>query len=131
MGILFEIIFTIIIDALFQFIIEFLIALGYESIVNSFKELKSANKYLALAGCAIAGTIIGLISYFIYPKRIFNNSSFYGLSLLISPIIVGFIMKIWGERRIHSNKRISVLSTFWGGAVFALAYSIIRFLLIR
>jgi hypothetical protein len=38
-------------------------------------------------------------------------------------------MKKLGDIRIKSGKRISILLTFWGGAVFAFAYALVRFLL--
>ena len=131
MGIILEIIFNLLAEIILQTIIELLVAFGNESIANSFREHRFANKYYAVFGCILLGGSVGFISYLFYPKHIFNVKSFYGFSLIISPIVVGFIMKSWGRWRIKSKKRVSILATFWGGALFAFAYSLVRFLLIN
>lgn len=131
MGIIIEILLNLILEVVVQMFFEILIALGYESIASSFKGRKEVNKYLALAGCFLLGSFIGLLSYLIYPNYIIKITYLHGISLFVSPVIVGLIMKKWGETRIESNKSISILATFWGGAIFAFAYSLVRFLLLK
>ncbi len=131
MGLILEIILSLFIEIIAQLIFQFLIFLGFDSVNASFQSPKSTNDNFALIGCLIIGAIVGLISYVAYPKRFFNIEYLYGISLVVSPIIVGLVMKVWGEKRLETNKRISVLSTFWGGAIFAFGYSLVRFLLIK
>jgi len=129
MAIIFEIIIGLIAEIIIQIIIEGLLFFGFDSLAGSFKEYKIANKYLAITGCFLLGGIVGLISYSIYPHPIVKSTFFPGISIIISPVFVGLVMKKLGDVRIKSGKRISILLTFLGGAVFAFAYALVRFLL--
>ena len=126
-----EIIIESLIELLLPLLIELLGVLGFDSVANAFKEKKSSNRYLALFGCLLIGSILGLLSYFIYSKRIVTGNPYPGIGVIISPIIVGFIMKKWGEMRKEKDKRGSILTTFWGGALLAFSYSLVRFLLMQ
>lgn len=126
-----ELIVELIVEILLYTIGDWLVTLGFESIAHSFKRQKDASKYLALIGCVFIGSLLGIISYFIYPYRIVSTSSFSGISLIVSPLIVGLIMKKIGVHRIKTNKPISVLATFEGGTLFAFSMSLLRFLLVN
>jgi hypothetical protein len=127
-----EIILEIILTALFEILPGSILQIFINAVYLNFKNAKEYNKThkaLALLGSFLLGSIFGLISYFIYPNRIINNVLFPGISLFISPIIVGVIMKILGEKRIEAGKGITILATFGGGGLFAFSYASIRFLL--
>lgn len=126
-----EIIIEILFNIVFEFVMELIIAFGYESLVSAFKERRSTNKYLGLVGCFMVGCILGLISFNIYSKKLFTSSVFPGISMLISPILVGLTMKKYGEMRIRANKTSTILATFNGGALFAFGYALIRFILFK
>lgn len=127
-----EIIFLILelLDIILEVIIPLIAELGSESISRKLFKNKTVNKYFALFGYIILGSLFGFVSYLIYPKRIVDTGALSGISIVVSPIIVGLIMKKWGEHRTRSKKNITVLATFWGGALFAFAYAIVRYLLI-
>ena len=124
------IVLIFIIEIAAEVVLQIFMSLGFESVVKSLKGSKDISKYLAFSGLAIFGGLFGLFSFFIYPHRIMNNPLFPGVSLVISPIIVGYIMYTFGKMRVESGKETSYLSTFRGGLIFAFAYALIRFLLI-
>lgn len=127
MEIIFELIIGLILEVIVQVIIEVLVFFGYESLASSFKEYKSANKYLAIIGCLLLGAVFGLTTYFIYPHPIIKKSLFPGISLIVSPLIVGLVMKKLGDVRIKSSKRISILLTFRGGSCICIYLCISSF----
>ncbi len=60
------------------------------------------------------------------PIRILPNSRFPGISLLLSPIAAGWIMKALGDWRRSRGHEPTVLATFWGGALFAFSMALVR-----
>ena len=119
-----------ILEIALEIIIPLIAEFFSENISGYLFKHKTANKFLALFGYTILGGLFGFLSYLIYPKRIINTGSLSGISLVVSPLIVGLIMKKWGKRRINSKKNITALATFLGGALFAFSYSLVRLLLI-
>lgn len=128
MEIIIEIVVGILIELLFPVLLELLFFLGFDSLASSLKERKEVNKYLALFGCLMLGSIVGCLSLVIYPKHIFNSNPLPGIGLIISPAAAGLAMKKIGDTRLKAGKKVSTLTTFWGGALFAFAYSLWRFL---
>jgi hypothetical protein len=128
MEVIIEIVVGILIELFFPIFLELLFVLGFDSLASSLKERKETNKYLVLFGCLLLGSIMGCLSLVIYPKHIFNSNPIPGIGLIISPAAAGFAMKKIGDMRMKSGKRVSTLTTFAGGALFAFAYSLWRFL---
>lgn len=128
---LFEIIMSILLEIVFPVIFEFIIIRFWDSIESSFKELKEVNKYVALAGCLMLGFVLGSISLLIYHHHIFTPNPLPGIGLIISPIAVGLIMKSIGDYRVKRGRKAAIITTFSGGALFAFAYTLLRFLFAR
>ncbi|SVC27868.1 uncharacterized protein METZ01_LOCUS280722, partial [marine metagenome] len=44
-----------------------------------------------------------------------------GISLLITPLVIGGLMSLWGICKLSLNYASSFTATFWGGSLFGLA----------
>jgi hypothetical protein len=128
MGVIVEILFGFLVEALLSILAEILIELGYGSIVDSFKRRSPSNRYSALLGCLLLGVLCGVGSLIIFPERIIGDNAMPGLSLVLSPVLAGWFMYHFGEIRRQKGKETSTLATFWGGAIFAFGTSTTRFI---
>ncbi len=131
MEIIAEILFNLIGEAILQFIGELLIEFGFGSMVSSFKRQDEVSKPVALIGCFLVGVISGFVIAKIFNVRIIPVKGIEGLSLFVSPVIVGYAMMKWGKYRRTKQKYTSTLSTFWGGSLFAFGSALIRFLMVH
>lgn len=131
-----EIILEIIFELLFELFIQVVAEIGIGFGIEIFKERrgttsKGESSVFVISGLLLYGAILGGISTWIIPYRLFNLNIVNGLSIFISPLVTGLIMKVWGGWRESNGKYISHISTFWGGAIFAFGTALTRWLLLR
>jgi hypothetical protein len=86
-------------------------------------------KYSVLPLIAL-GALAGFITYLVFPQRMFTLVSFPGMSLIVSPLATGLVMKAFGDWRRNQGKKHSAVATFWGGATLAFSMAAVRFLLV-
>ena len=67
------------------------------------------------------GALAGYVIYFVWPDKIFESLPVTGISLLITPLVIGGLMSLWGICKLSLNYASSFPATFWGGALFGLA----------
>ena len=67
------------------------------------------------------GTLAGYAIYLVFPDKIFESIPVTGISLVITPLIIGGLMSLWGICKLGLNYASSYPATFWGGALFGLA----------
>ena len=67
------------------------------------------------------GALSGYVIYLVWPDKIFESIPVTGISLLITPLIIGGLMSLWGICKLSLNYASSFPATFLGGAVFGLA----------
>lgn len=125
MEILFEWLFTILFEAVF----ELALAFGWEGLAQAFGKRKNKSFPLACLGWFLIGAACGGLSVWIVPHKFLPGDSPRGLSLLLSPLLCGIIMKMVGDRLRRKGGQPTDLASFWGGSSFAFGYSLIRFLL--
>jgi hypothetical protein len=85
----------------------------------------------AFLAFSMLGAIVGLLDVLIWPHRLFQTSHFHGASLLISPLIAGFVMLELGRSLRRLERRSIPLETFWLGFAFAFAMALTRFALVK
>ena len=85
---------------------------------------------ISAVGIALLGAIGGLISAFLLPTRVLEVVPVRGASLLVSPLITGALMQLYGDWYERRGRERSVIGSFWGGALFAFAMAAVRFTLI-
>jgi hypothetical protein len=81
---------------------------------------------------ALLGMSAGALSLLILPHRLIHHSiGFHGISLLISPIVVGFVLSYVGAVLERQGKKLTPLETFGYGFAFAFGMTFIRFFFVK
>jgi hypothetical protein len=87
----------------------------------------SGDGILTLLAWLFLGALGGLVSVWLLPDRILRPGPLPGLSLVLTPLIVGSAMQLWGDHRRAHGHSTTYLATFPGGAAFAWAWAAVRF----
>ena len=139
--ILFEIFAPLIFEVLFEVIICGFFSLLGELISTLVEKtgdaIEAASEALGDATEAVASSVkIGFLIVFIllvtgigagfaislvFPDRIFKPIPITGISLLITPLVMGLVMSLVGKWKVNHDRKPSFMATFLGGALFGLA----------
>jgi hypothetical protein len=76
----------------------------------------------ALLGCAAGG-----LSLLVFPHAIVHRSRIHGISLLIGPLITGWLMSQIGSTLRQQGKKVVQIESFGYGFAFALGVAAIRY----
>ncbi len=131
MTILVEIVIWLLVEVLLQLAGEVLIAIGVESLAQSLGRRDKPHWALAGLGCLLIGAIAGLIVTVIYPHHVSPSVGLPYLAIVILPVFVGLAAFWLGGRAEAAGRPRPALATFWGGALFAVGMSVVRFLILR
>lgn len=126
-----ELLAEILIQILIEVVAECAYELGLGSVSDKLRDGKKANPYLAFTGIIVLGAIIGFIVTLIFSQRFIADPPIKGLSLILSPLFAGCTLFVFGKLRRQRGHKTSRLATFWGGALFALAFAIVRWIMIE
>ena len=74
----------------------------------------------------ISGFMAGAMISFIFPERIIKIGSITGISLLITPLIMGLLTSYVGRWEKEHDRGASIMTTFLGGAIFGLTVALTR-----
>ena len=69
----------------------------------------------------VTGIIAGVVISLVFPDRIFKTIPITGISLLITPLVMGLVMSLVGKWKVNHDRKPSFMATFLGGAMFGLA----------
>ena len=83
--------------------------------------VKAKFGFLILLIMLIMGTGAGYVISLAFPERIFETIPVTGISLLITPLLMGGLMSLVGVWKANHDCAASFLGTFMGGAIFGLA----------
>jgi hypothetical protein len=92
---------------------------------------ENRNPALATIGYWLSGTILGGLSIGLLPTRLLGAAPVSGISLVVSPVVMGIVMQLWGGLRRAQGHRTTNLATWYGGAAFAFGLALVRFLWLR
>jgi hypothetical protein len=125
-----EILLTAVVEGLLSVTGELLLELGFQSAGEAFTRRSRAHPVLAFGGIAMLGALTGLATALLLPARILQPSPVPGASLMLSPLFAGVLMEQYGRWRERRGGDHSFMATLWGGALFAFAMALVRFLLV-
>jgi hypothetical protein len=131
MPFLVEIVAWLVIELLLQLAGEALVATGVESLSQSLGRREKPHWALAAFGCLLIGGITGLVVTVIYPHHVSPSLGLPYFAIVILPVLVGLAAFWLGARAEAAGRPRPALSTFWGGVLFALGMSLVRFLILR
>ena len=69
----------------------------------------------------VTGIVAGIVISGVFPDRIFSTIPITGVSLLITPLVMGLVMSLVGKWKVNHDRKPSFMATFLGGAMFGLA----------
>ena len=124
-----EFLIELVVELLFQGLGEFLVEAFARLIGAPFGRRERSHPVAAAVALLLFGAALGAISYWAWPYRVVASGAYPGISLLISPVINGLAADAIGSWRERHDRPRSYLTTFWGGALFALGMAGMRFVL--
>jgi uncharacterized membrane protein len=131
MAFLVEVLLWFVVELLLQLVGEALIGVGVESLSQSLGRREKPHWAVAGLGCFLIGGIAGLLVTLIYPHHVSPSLSLPYFAIVILPVLVGLAAFWLGERAEAAGRDRPTLATFWGGVLFALGMSLVRFLMLR
>ena len=69
----------------------------------------------------VTGIGAGFAISLVFPDRIFKPIPITGISLLITPLVMGLVVSLVGKWKVNHDRKPSFMATFLGGALFGLA----------
>jgi hypothetical protein len=123
-----DVLLELLVEFIFDFIFQLFIELGFESVAEFFRRRPTLSTVMALIAIPIFGGLVGFVLSNMFPQRLIPESSIPGISLVLSPLATGMVMKLFGDWRRSRGHKPTVLATFWGGALFAFSMALVRWL---
>jgi hypothetical protein len=121
----------LLLEVFFQVVVEAIVALIVRSVRNVLEESNAINPFLAGVGYFVLGIAFGIASLRVYPHPLFHPSKLHGISLVISPVITGFVMSQVGTVLRRKGKQAVRIESFGYGFTLALGLAIIRFIYVK
>jgi hypothetical protein len=128
MDIIFEFIVSFLTELGGPLIFELLAELGLRSAASALGKDKEIHPIFSLFGYIFLALICSSISIAIHRGHYIKNVNLQYLNLVISPVLIGLIMKYRGKYLHAKDKKTIRLDSFWYGYVFALTFSLVRFI---
>ena len=139
--IIFEIFGEVIICGFFSLLGEFISTIAEktgDAIEATSESLSSATETAESTsiGCLVVvillvtGIVAGIVISGVFPDRIFSTIPITGVSLLITPLVMGLLMSLVGKWKVNHDRKTSFMATFLGGALFGLAAAATRLIYI-
>ena len=131
--IIFEIFGEVIICGFFSLLGEFISTIAektgdaIEATTDALGSATEAAESTTKIGCwivfilLVTGIIAGVAISLVFPDRIFKTIPLTGISLLITPLVMGLMMSLVGKWKVNHDRKPSFMATFLGGAMFGLA----------
>jgi hypothetical protein len=128
----------IILEAILQIVGEWLLVLLGKGIASVFKSIQCAfadffdlHPIAIGIGLVILGAGSGFLSVVAFPHPLVHPSRAPGLSVILSPLITGIVMSQAGRILRSKGRKTTRIESFSYGYVFALAMSIVRFVMLH
>jgi len=116
-------------DSLFEALIEIFLQIFGDAILDAL--VRSRNPLARMIGNAIVAAcfalVFALVSVFIYPHHIIRNHSVRLATLLLMPLLNGYLMEKVGRYFSHRGEARSGFEQMVPAAVFSLVFGTIRF----
>ena len=122
-----ELLLELCLELFFELFAQILIEAGMATAQEALGR-HNRNPLLATIGYFLLGGILGALSLWLLPARIFGGAPASGISLIVGPLVMGIVMQLWGGLRRAQGHRTTNLATFYGGAAFALGVAVVRML---
>ena len=130
LGLILATIAEFLLEILMELIAAVVLDLVYRALSGLFTDLSDAvrgNRALIGLIYALLGMSAGALSLLVLPHRLIRHPiGVHGISLLISPIVVGFVLSYVGAVMERQGKKLTPLETFGYGFAFAFGMTSLR-----
>jgi len=127
LGFILELLIELLAQILLQLFAELLFEFGFQSLAHTVRRGRTAHPLLAAIGLFIIGAVAGFVTCWILPHPLLRPVPLFPkLSLVLAPLATGAAMHVYGSWRRRRGRDPSLLATFWGGVIFALAMGLAR-----
>src|SRR5678815_2309364 len=123
-----EFLLQIFLEFLLQFVGGLITDVVLHVLSRFIQSRRTLNALITLIMYLGVGLFVGWLSILVFPKAFVRSSNLHGISLLITPVLAGFMMSAIGWIRLRKGKLRIRLETFSCGFVFAFAMALIRLL---
>jgi hypothetical protein len=120
-----EILFELLFELLIQLFGEVFVELGLRSIAAPFR--KDSSPWLAAAGYAFFGAVLGGLSLLAFPHHMVANIHWRLVNLGATPLLAGASMSLLGAWRARRGQDLIRIDRFSYGYLFALCFGLVRF----
>ena len=123
-----EFLFEVVGEFLLQVVVQVLAQIGLyclNSLAEPFR--KPPNPWLAAVGYTLFGVIAGVLSLLVFPAHLVKDKSLRWVSLVATPVAVGFVMSVAGVWRAKRGQTVLRIDRFFYGFLFALSLALVRF----
>ena len=130
---IFEVLFEVLICGFFSPLGDFISTIfektgdAIEATTDALGSATEAAESATKIGCLIVFILLvtgigaGFVISLVFPDRIFKPIPITGISLLITPLVMGLVMSLVGKWKVNHDRKPSFMATFLGGALFGLA----------
>jgi len=108
-------------------ILEYLIFAGLSVLINNvFRKVEDKNLMFDIGATILFASFFSILWCLIFPNRIVSYTIYPGVSLILTPLVMAFIMMKVNTFLTKRGKKVSFIISFWGGATFGFTFSIVR-----
>jgi|ERR1017187_1618714 hypothetical protein len=118
-------------EAVFEIACEGLASLLTRAMSKLFNTISDVNPVATAFALGMLGVSVGFLSVVVYPHPLVHPSRLHGVSVIVSPLITGFVMSQLGRLLRKHGRRVMPIESFGYGFVFAFAMALVRFLMLR
>ncbi len=122
-----EFIIRMLLEAVFGFVGGVLASVFVETSGGSHWINKAGSNLLTALVLFVFGAFIGWVSLWIFPAAFVSSDNFHGISLVITPVLAGLAMAVFGWLRQGRGKPLIRLGNFAFGYVVAFGLALMRF----
>lgn len=120
------------IEILLEFILSGFFDVLLELLSHGFGSSKDArgrsHPVIGAVALLLLGGAAGGLTSWVLPTRLLSRPTVPGASMVVSPLLNGALMHYYGSWQARHHGRSSAIANFWGGALFALGFAVVRFL---
>ena len=122
-----EMIFQVVLEFVFEAIVEILSELGLNVFEKTSKS-KTLSPVLRGVTYLVVGTLLGVLSYFVIPVHVLQNTFLRIVGMILSPISMGLMLCLvsWIVSRKDRNEAFWSTEKFIHGVVSGASYSMAR-----
>ena len=118
-------------EAFLQFLAGVLLDLLERLLGRELDEAAFKNTLFSTLGYGLLGVSMGWLSLLFFPQHIVRHSHIPGISLLLSPLMTGFMMSLIGSALRRRDKKVTQIESFGYGFAFAMGMALIRFFFVK